>query len=380
MTLHPAYDSKTYVNDIASPKTEQPIPFDVKNTVSPICLPEDPNNKYGNTEVSICGWGRTIGKVIVTITIKVYFGRLCNETHSLKDEQAGYSLRILAENILPSYHGNIHCRIYANSCGKRNTKRIITGTETLPHEYPWQVGLIFSKLNPDVFCGGSIIGPYHILTAAHCIDKPNSTYGSSFRPLAVVGLHDYRKPLAATKYLNIAKMTLHPAYDSKTYVNDIAILKTEQPIPFDVKNTVSPICLPEDPNNKYGNTEVSICGWGRTIGSDGSSNSPILLHTVMTTMPNVNCAIRWFLLRFSFLMRKFVLVPLEKAKACPVDLWQKKHKTNYHGTETLHPTSIPGNVGLIFSKLNPDVFCGGSIIGPYHILTAAHCIDKPNST
>ncbi|XP_064113646.1 venom serine protease-like [Macrobrachium nipponense] len=215
--------------------------------------------------------------------------RLCNETHSLKDEQAGYSLRILAENILPSYHGNIHCRIYANSCGKRNTKRIITGTETLPHEYPWQVGLIFSKLNPDVFCGGSIIGPYHILTAAHCIDKPNSTYGSSFRPLAVVGLHDYRKPLAATKYLNIAKMTLHPAYDSKTYVNDIAILKTEQPIPFDVKNTVSPICLPEDPNNKYGNTEVSVCGWGRTIGSDGSSNSPVLLHTVMTTMTNVMC-------------------------------------------------------------------------------------------
>ncbi|XP_064088269.1 chymotrypsinogen A-like [Macrobrachium nipponense] len=215
--------------------------------------------------------------------------RLCSEAHSLKDEQAGGFLKILAENKLPSYHGNIHCRIYANSCGKRNTKRIIGGKETLPHEYPWQVGLFSSKMSPNIFCGGSIIGPYHILTAAHCIYIPNQIYGSSFRPMAVFGLHDYRKPSAATKYLNIAKMTLHPAYGNETLQNDIAILKTEQPIPFDVKNTVSPICLPEDPNNKYDNTEVSISGWGITIGSNNTSHSPVLLHAVTTTITNVMC-------------------------------------------------------------------------------------------
>ncbi|XP_064088274.1 uncharacterized protein LOC135202730 isoform X2 [Macrobrachium nipponense] len=73
--------------------------------------------------------------------------RLCNEDHSLKDEQAGDFLRILAENRLPSHHGNIHCRIYASSCGKRNAKRIVSGTETLPHEYPWQVGIVLEKEN-----------------------------------------------------------------------------------------------------------------------------------------------------------------------------------------------------------------------------------------
>ncbi|XP_064111574.1 uncharacterized protein LOC135219074 [Macrobrachium nipponense] len=46
--------------------------------------------------------------------------RLCSEAHSVKDEQAEDFLRILAENILPSY-GNIHCRIYANCDGSSNS-------------------------------------------------------------------------------------------------------------------------------------------------------------------------------------------------------------------------------------------------------------------
>ncbi|XP_064081994.1 chymotrypsinogen A-like [Macrobrachium nipponense] len=227
------------------------------------------------------------GKVTVGYGQKTL--RLCSEAHSLKDEQAGGFLKILAENKLPSYHGNIHCRIYANSCGKRNVKRIIGGTETLPYEYPWQVGLLFSKEYPDLMCGGSIIGPYHILTAAHCIYGRKFKHGPRFRPLVAIGLHDSRKPSAATEYLNIAKITLHPAYDNKTIANDIAILKTEQQIPFDIKNTVSPICLPEDPNNNYDNTEVFLCGWGQTIGSDNSSYSPVLLHTVTTTITNAMC-------------------------------------------------------------------------------------------
>ncbi|XP_066953876.1 transmembrane protease serine 3-like [Macrobrachium rosenbergii] len=139
------------------------------------------------------------------------------------------------------------------------------------------------------FCGGSIIGPYHILTAAHCLYVPMNTQGLVFHPLVVVGMHDFRKPPATAKYLKIAKMILHPEYVNKTVVNDIAILKMEEPIPFDVKNTVSPVCLPEDPNNKYENAEVFVCGWGYTIAGNDESQSPVLLHTVMKTMANPSC-------------------------------------------------------------------------------------------
>ncbi|XP_066953875.1 brachyurin-like isoform X2 [Macrobrachium rosenbergii] len=215
--------------------------------------------------------------------------RLCNKTHSLRNEMAGDLLRIWAENTLPSNRGNIRCRILATSCGKRNVKRIISGTETLPHEYPWQVGLVYNREDPTPYCGGSIIGPYHILTAAHCLYIPKQMLESAFHPLVVVGMHDFRKPPATAKYLKIAEMILHPEYVNKTFANDIAILKMEQPIPFDVKNTVSPVCLPEDPNNKYDNVEVIVCGWGDTKAGNKNSHSPVLLHTVTTTMANPSC-------------------------------------------------------------------------------------------
>ena len=44
---------------------------------------------------------------------------------------------------------------------------VIGGYEAEVHEIPWQVGVQFNHSFP--FCGGTIIGPSTILTAAHCV-------------------------------------------------------------------------------------------------------------------------------------------------------------------------------------------------------------------
>ena len=47
--------------------------------------------------------------------------------------------------------------------------RIIGGQEARVNQIPWQIGLVPTFDLDSIFCGGTIIGPSTILTAAHCI-------------------------------------------------------------------------------------------------------------------------------------------------------------------------------------------------------------------
>ena len=51
-----------------------------------------------------------------------------------------------------------------------NKNKIFGGSETLPHEYPWNVYLSMNVNGKSYMCGGSIISKEHVLTAAHCVD------------------------------------------------------------------------------------------------------------------------------------------------------------------------------------------------------------------
>ena len=56
----------------------------------------------------------------------------------------------------------------SSDCGSRpqyNT-RVVGGNISKPGQFPWQVSLHF---NSEHLCGGSIITPSWILTAAHCV-------------------------------------------------------------------------------------------------------------------------------------------------------------------------------------------------------------------
>lgn len=56
-----------------------------------------------------------------------------------------------------------------SECGTSNytRQRIVGGTEVRVHEFPWQAAIVgYYDITP--FCGGVLISPTWLLTAAHC--------------------------------------------------------------------------------------------------------------------------------------------------------------------------------------------------------------------
>ncbi|XP_043505736.1 chymotrypsin-2-like [Polistes fuscatus] len=121
------------------------------------------------------------------------------------------------------------------------------------NEFPYLVSI---RINDNLHCGGCIIGPYHILTAAHCvvplvdIDPDDVTIVTGTNNLYSGG-QVYKPSL----YLR------HHDFDANNaWYNDIGIIKLADPIEFN--DRAQPIALPTQ--QPPVNTNAIIGAWGAT--------------------------------------------------------------------------------------------------------------------
>jgi len=144
---------------------------------------------------------------------------------------------------------------HSGGCGKPDIAgiRVVAGKTAVRGSWPWQILMLF---NGRAICGGTLVSPNWVITAAHCVYRREHSGGFSIR----VGEFDREMFEGSEVDIKVAKVIRHEDYDPRHLNNDIAMFKLEKPVVMN--DHVSPACLPS--KKAPVGSKCYITGWGKT--------------------------------------------------------------------------------------------------------------------
>ncbi len=140
--------------------------------------------------------------------------------------------------------------------------------QTVPAQVaPWMVALSEGDdLKTGFACGGVLVAPDWVLSAAHCAFHWMQRWPVDFKPYAFTETAEIGKP---GKRFPIAEIVPHPGYDPETLQNDLVLLR------LDIRDQQpsTPIRIEGPPIATQGGNVITLLGWGLTTNFSDEQHS-----------------------------------------------------------------------------------------------------------